>query len=108
MTASFSGRMLDERLTTRCRFACPGEENPLALLIGLVGAIVGAAAGGFSAFLTGRIQMRRELEYAHYRELRTRRLDPYKSLYRRAKTLPCYWRTAPSRGRAHDLVGKPP
>lgn len=69
----------------------------MALLIGLVGAVVGAAAGGFSAFVTGRIQMRRELEYAHDRELRTQRLDPYKSLYRRTKNLPRYWRTAPSR-----------
>jgi hypothetical protein len=41
--------------------------------------------------------MRRELEYAHDRELRTRRLDPYMSLYRRTKTLPRYWRTAPAR-----------
>ena len=69
----------------------------MALLIGLVGAIVGAAAGGLSAFFTARIQLRRELEYAHDRELRTRRLDPYMSLYRRTKTLPRYWRTAPLR-----------
>jgi hypothetical protein len=69
----------------------------MALLIGLVGAIVGAAAGGFSAFLTGRVQMRRELEFAHDRELRTRRLDPYMSLYRRTKMLPRYWRIAPAR-----------
>jgi hypothetical protein len=74
-----------------------GKEISMALLIGLVGAIVGAAAGGFSAFLSGRANARRELEYAHDRELRTRRLDPYMSLYRRTKTLPRYYRSPPAR-----------
>jgi hypothetical protein len=69
----------------------------VALLLGLIGALVGVAAGGLSTFLTGRVQMRRELEYAHDRELRTRRLEPYMSLYRRTKSLPRYWRTAPAR-----------
>jgi len=67
------------------------------LLIGLIGALMGVAAGGLSTLLTGRAQMRRELEYAHDRELRTRRLEPYMSLYRRTKSLPRYWRTAPAR-----------
>jgi hypothetical protein len=67
------------------------------LLIGLIGALVGVAAGGLSTFLTGRAQMRRELEYAHDRELRNRRLEPYMSLYRRTQSLPRYWRTAPAR-----------
>jgi hypothetical protein len=73
------------------------EEVPVDLLVGLIGALVGVAAGGFSTLLTGRAQLRRELEFAHDRELRTRRLEPYMSLYRRTKSLPRYWRTAPAR-----------
>jgi hypothetical protein len=67
------------------------------LLAGLIGALVGVAAGGLSTFLTARVQMRRELEFAHDRELRGQRLEPYKALYRLTKMLPRYWRTPPVR-----------
>jgi hypothetical protein len=49
----------------------------MELLVGLLGAPIGTAAGGLSAFLTGRAQMRRELAYAYDRELRARRMDAY-------------------------------
>jgi hypothetical protein len=69
----------------------------MVLLAGLLGALVGTAAGGLSAFLTSRAQMRRELEYAYDRDLRARRVEAYMSLYRRTANLPRYWRTKPAR-----------
>jgi hypothetical protein len=56
------------------------------LLAGLLGALVGTAAGGLAAYLTSRAQMRRELEYAYDRDLRARRVEAYVSLYRRTAT----------------------
>jgi hypothetical protein len=69
----------------------------MELLVGLLGALVGTAAGGLSVFLTSRAQMRRELEYAYDRELRARRIEAYMSLYKRTDKLPRYWRTNPKR-----------
>jgi hypothetical protein len=47
----------------------------MEFLAGFLGALVGMAAGGLSAFLTSRAQMRRELEYAYDRDLRARRVE---------------------------------
>jgi len=69
----------------------------MQLLVGLLGALAGAAAGGLSVFITSRAQMRRELEYAYDRELRARRIEAYMSLYKRTDKLPRYWRTNPKR-----------
>jgi hypothetical protein len=69
----------------------------MELFVGLIGALLGTAAGGLSAFLTGKAQLRRELEHAYDQELRTRRVDVYRSLYKRTCNLPRYWRTNPAR-----------
>jgi hypothetical protein len=66
-------------------------------LVGLLGALVGTAAGGLTAFLTSRAQLRRELEYEYDRDLRARRVEAYASLYRRTANLPRYRRTKPAR-----------
>jgi hypothetical protein len=75
----------------------------MELLVGLLGALIGTAAGGPSAFLTGRAQMRRELAYAYDRELRARRMDAYMSLYKRTGKLPRYWPTNPKRKELRDF-----
>jgi len=73
------------------------------LLVGLLGALIGTAAGGLSVFLTTRAQMRRELEYAYDRELRARRIEAYMSLYKRTDKLPRYWRANPKRIELSDF-----
>jgi hypothetical protein len=75
----------------------------MELLIGLLGALLGTAAGGLSVFLTSRAQMRRELEYAYDRELRARRIEAYMSLYKRTDKLPRYWRANPKRMELSDF-----
>ncbi|HKQ00030.1 MAG TPA: hypothetical protein VJ735_06840 [Actinomycetes bacterium] len=74
----------------------------MELLVGLLGALLGTAAGGLSVFLTSRAQMRRELEYAYDRELRARRIEAYMSFYKRTDKLPRYWRTNPRRMELSD------
>jgi len=69
----------------------------MELLVGLLGALVGTAAGGLSAFFTSRAQMRRELEYAYDREVRAWRVQGYISLYKRTANFPRYWPTNPAR-----------
>jgi hypothetical protein len=75
----------------------------MELLVGLLGALLGTAAGGLSSFLTNRAQMRRELEYAYDRELRARRIEAYMSLYKRTDKLPRYWLTNPKRIELSDF-----
>jgi hypothetical protein len=67
------------------------------LIIGLLGALLGTTAGALATLLTGRAQMRRELQYSYDRELRTRRMDAYVSLYRQTGNMPRYWTTNPAR-----------
>jgi hypothetical protein len=69
----------------------------MELVAGLLGAFAGALAGGLVTFLTARAQMRRDLEYAYDRELRTQRMIAYRSLYARTVVLPRYWRENPRR-----------
>jgi hypothetical protein len=75
----------------------------MELLVGLLGALVGTAAGGISVFLTSRAQMGRELAYAYDRELRARRIEAYMSIYKRTGKLPRYWRTNPKRVELSDF-----
>jgi hypothetical protein len=67
------------------------------LIIGLLGALLGTAVGALATLLTGRAQMRRELQYSYDRELRTRRMDSYASLYRQTGNMPRYWTNHPAR-----------
>ena len=67
------------------------------LLIVVLGALAGSLAGSVSAFLTSRVQMRRELQHTYDRELKSRRTDAYISLYKRTSNLPRYWPTKPQR-----------
>jgi hypothetical protein len=69
----------------------------LELIIGLLGALLGTAGGALATFMTGRAQMRRELQYSYDRDLRTRRMDAYVSLYRQTGNMPRYWTTTPAR-----------
>lgn len=59
--------------------------------IGFLGAIVGTATGGLSVFLTTRAQMRRELEHTYDQDLRARRIEAYKGLYKLSGKMPRYW-----------------
>ena len=52
---------------------------------------------GVSTALVTRAQMRRELEYAYYRELWTMRVDAYRSLFSLTQALPPYWPSTPDR-----------
>ncbi len=75
----------------------------MELLVGFLGALVGAAAGGLSVFLTTRAQMQRELAYTYDRELRARRMEAYVSLYKRTDKLPRYWPINPERRELRDF-----
>ena len=50
-------------------------------LIGIVGALLGALAGGVVTYVTTRSRMRLELEFAYDRELRDKRLSHYQRLF---------------------------
>lgn len=65
----------------------------MQLLVGIIGAIIGATIAGLSTYLIGRTQMRRELEYAYDRDLRARRIVSYISLYKLTGNMPRYWPT---------------
>ncbi len=65
--------------------------------IGFLGAVIGTAAGGLSVFLTTRAQMRRELEHTYDQDLRARRVDAYKGLYKLTGKMPRYWSRNPVR-----------
>jgi hypothetical protein len=75
----------------------------MELLVGVLGALIGTAAGGLSIFLTSRAQMRRDLAYAYDRDLRACRIEAYMSLYRLTDKLPRYWRTNPQRMELSDF-----
>jgi hypothetical protein len=70
-----------------------------AALIGVVGGVLGAIAGGLVTYLTTRSRMRLELEYAHDRELRDKRLPHYQRLFHVSRAVPREWRpdAVPSR-----------
>lgn len=70
--------------------------------IGFLGAVIGTAAGGLSVFLTTRAQMRRELEHTYDQDLRARRVDAYKGLYKLTGKMPRYWPHNPVRSEMHE------
>jgi hypothetical protein len=59
--------------------------------IGFLGAIVGTATGGLSVFLTTRAQMQRQLVQTYDQDLRARRIDAYKGLYKLSGKMPRQW-----------------
>lgn len=69
-------------------------------LIGIVGALLGALAGGVVTYVTTRSRMRLELEFAYDRELRDKRLSHYQRLFHVSRAVPREWRpdAVPSRG----------
>jgi hypothetical protein len=71
----------------------------MEFLVGLLGALLGTVAGGLSTLLTSRAQLRRELEHTYDRELRTRRVEAYMTLYKRTRRLPLV-ADEPRQGRA--------
>lgn len=64
----------------------------MGALIGVVGVVLGAVAGAIATYLTTRSRMRLELEYAHDRELRDKRLPHYQRLFHISRSVPREWR----------------
>ncbi|WP_322751673.1 MULTISPECIES: hypothetical protein, partial [unclassified Frankia] len=69
-------------------------ESIVTVLIGLVGAFLGALAGAVATYLTTRSAMQLELEHSYDQTLRDKRLNRYQHLFHVSKCLPRYWLSA--------------
>jgi hypothetical protein len=64
----------------------------MSILAGLLGAVVGAVAGGLVTYVTTRSRLRIELEHAYDQALRDKRLAHYQRLFHLSRCLPREWR----------------
>lgn len=63
----------------------------MAVLVGLVGVVLGGLVGALTTYFTTRSTMRIELEHSYDRALRDKRLERYQHLFHTSKCLPRYW-----------------
>jgi hypothetical protein len=89
------------RLCTRFR---SGDQQParpfsswvvaMETMVGLLGVVLGALAGGAVTYATTRSRMRLELAYAYDRTLQEKRLEHYQRLFHLSRCVPRQWRPA--------------
>jgi hypothetical protein len=73
----------------------------MEFLIGVLGGVLGAVAGGVIAWWTTKSRLRTELQYGYDKELRSERIAAYRTLWRITASLPRYW--WPSKPARSDL-----
>ncbi|QUQ69490.1 hypothetical protein [Kutzneria sp. CA-103260] len=76
----------------------------MQLLVGVLGAVLGALVGGVVAYFSTRSRIRLEVEYAHDQTLRDKRLEHYQRLFHISRCLPRYWRAVEQPARTELLT----
>lgn len=75
----------------------------VTILIGLIGAVLGALAGGITTYLTTRSAMMLSLEHDYDKTLRDIRLKGHQQLFHLSRQIPRHWLLTPEPSRA-DLM----
>ena len=72
----------------------------MTILVGLIGAVLGALAGGITTYLTTRSTMLLSLEHDYDKTLRDIRLKGYQQLFHLSRQIPRHWLLTPEPSRA--------